>query len=173
MPQPRHGSASQEQWRLPREALCLEQQQPEIRSNRSTQGGQQGRVQKASAAKPIPAGRCGGGQVGLGHKVRLAQRLTGAQAAMDRLRVVPAGCRTPLPTPPEAASLLSFRSQLIHYPSEGSLISDAKQPSHHSQRAILVTALSVSAILLLVHCLSLPIRVKVPRGRGSALFFPG
>ena len=57
-----------------------------------------------------------GGQVGLGHKVRLAQRLTGAQAAMDRLRVVPAGCRTPLPTPPEAASLLSFRSQLIHYP---------------------------------------------------------
>lgn len=114
-----------------------------------------------------------GGQVGLGHKVRLAQRLTGAQAAMDRLRVVPAGCRTPLPTPPEAASLLSFRSQLIHYPSEGSLISDAKQPSHHSQRAILVTALSVSAILLLVHCLSLPIRVKVPRGRGSALFFPG
>lgn len=114
-----------------------------------------------------------GGQVGLGHKVRVAQRLTRAQAAMDSLRVVPAGCRTPLPRPPEAASLLSFRSQLIHYPSEDSLISDAKQPSPHSRHAILVTALSVSAILLLVHCLSLPIRRKVPQGQGSALFIPG
>ena len=51
----------------------------------------------ASDAQQIQAGRGGGGQVGLGHKVRLAQRLTRAQAAMDSLRVVPAGCRTPFP----------------------------------------------------------------------------
>ena len=59
--QPCHGSASQEQWRLPREALCLEQQQPEYQKHRSTQSGRQGRIQMASDAKQIPAGRCGGG----------------------------------------------------------------------------------------------------------------
>lgn len=117
-----------------------------IRSNRSTQDGRQGRIQMRLDAKQIPAGRCMG-QVGLGHRVRLAQRLRQQRTACGWC-LQAAG--PPLPRPPEAACLLLFISQLIHYPSEDSLISDAKQPPHHSHHAILVTALSVSDILLLV-----------------------
>lgn len=102
-----------------------------------------------------------GGQVGLGIESGWHRGSRGLRQQRTACGWCLQAAGPPLPRPPEAAPLLSFRSQLIHYPSEDSLISDAKQPPHHSHLAILVIALSVSDILLLVHCLSLPVRMSL------------
>lgn len=126
-----------------------------------------GGFRTASDAEQIPAGRCSGGKWAWGTESAWHRGLPG-------LRQQRAACGWGLQDPSQTLhSCLSVVIQISAQPTPLRGISDPKQPPRHPHHPILVLALSLSDISLRVHCLSPPIRVKVPQGQGSALFTAG
>lgn len=172
MAQPCCGNASQGQrpvCRLPREVLlgaaAARASEATIPRRVASRGG----FWRASDAKQIPAGRHRGasglgGQSQPGTEVHQGSGHKGHPAGgTQRSGILCVACKS-VAKPHMAASLLSFKSQLNLHPSK--IFSDPQSkiasPSFTSSHFIFFRAFSLSDILLIFYCLTLPIRMIPP-----------